>query len=912
MAPAPEPRRPEPDALLQAHARDGKGRLKVYLGMAPGVGKTYAMLQSAHRHLAQGVDVAVGILETHGRRETEALLQGLEVLPRRRVEYRGQVLGEFDLDAALLRRPGLLLVDELAHSNTPDSRHPKRWQDVEELLDAGIDVHTTLNIQHIETLNDIVARITGVRVRETLPDRVLEIADEIELVDLTPRDLLDRLDQGKVYMADLIGRARENFFTPGNLAALRELALRHTADRVDADMVGYMRSRAIGGPWPAGERLLVCVGGEGAGEAVVRAGRRLADQWKARWSAVHVESPGREASPAEAAAVQKALALAERLEARTERLIANDPASAVLEYARRNNFTQLVMGQPRRRSWRALLSRSLPDRILRRSDALAVHLVPVPADEQEPPRPVLGRFPPSARPWRGAATSVAGVAAVTALGLVSPSIGALANASMLYLAAVLASAVFDGVGAGVLSALLAALASNFFFTEPRFSFQVADGGDLVALAIFLVVGVTTGAMAGRIRDQARGAVARMAALRTLYDFSRRVGAAKTVDALLHAVVLQAHRLSRREAMLLLPQDDDLAIRYAWPPRDRMDAGPWAAARWVQEHGEPAGAGTDTLPSSPWHFRPLHSGDRVIGVFGILGSSADALSREFLQTLDAMLDQTAVAFDRIVYAKDASRAEAMAETERFRSALLSSISHDLRTPLTSILGSVTALRHDGERFDEAARQDLLATIEEEAERLDRFVHNLLDMTRLESGSLEARRDWISVAEVVHAAARGVERRLAGRRLLLRVAAGLPMIRGDFVLLETVIVNLLDNAAKHAQGATFVEVSAEAVRDRLLIRVRDDGPGVAPEHLPRLFERFFRADRGGYDSEGTGLGLAICKGLVEAMNGSIAAESPVADGRGVGFTLSFPVEEQPGAGAEAADDAGPGRKPEREDA
>jgi two-component system sensor histidine kinase KdpD len=903
MIPSKEPGRPEPEDLLAMRDGDGRGRLKVYLGMAPGVGKTYAMLEAAHRHRRQGVDVVIGIVETHGRRETESLLEGLEILPRRRAEYRGHQLGEFDLDAALARRPSLLLVDELAHSNVPDARHPKRWQDVDELLAAGIDVHTTLNIQHIETLNDIVARITGVRVRETLPDRVLERADEIELVDLTPRDLIARLEQGKVYMADLVGRARENFFTPGNLAALRELALRHTADRVDADMVGYMKQRAIPGPWPAGDRLLVCVSGDGVGEAVVRAGRRLADQAKVRWTVLHAETAGRSAAREEEAELQKAMALAERLQARTDRVSGADPVTAVLDYARRGNFTQIVVGCPRRSGWRR--RRSFAAALVARPHGLAVHFVPRAVDSRSAgasPRRLLSLAP---REPRAILISIAGVGLVTLIGTLLPVVGGLANASMLYLAAVLISAVLDGVGAGVLAALLAALSSNFFFTEPRWTLFVADGRDLVALAIFLVVGITTGAMAGRIRDQVRSAEARMVALRTLYDFSRRLGEAKTADALLHAVVLQAWRLSSRDAMLLLPQDEKLSIRYAWPPRDRLEAGPWAAANWAWQKGEAAGVGTATLPSSPWHFRPVRSGDRVVGVFGILVPSPFSLPREFVETLDAMLDQSAVALDRIVYAKEASRADALAQTERFREALLSSISHDLRTPLTSILGSVTALRSDRGKYDEAARADLLETIEEEAERLDRFVRNLLDLTRLESGSLEARRDWLSVAEVIHAACRRFEDRLGDRRLVRRIPAGLPLLRGDFLLLETVLVNLLDNFAKHAKSATFVEVSAEADASQCRIRVTDDGEGVAAEHRPHLFERFFRVPGPGYTPEGSGLGLSICRGLVEAMGGRIEVESPVGGGRGVCFTIRFPVETQP----EAIGDAPPsdGKEP-----
>lgn len=890
-----DPARPEPEALLEAAEREGRGRLKVYLGMAPGVGKTYAMLESARRHVAQGVDLLVGVVETHGRRETEVLLEGLEVLPRRRVEYRGQNLSEFDIDAALARRPQLLLVDELAHTNAPDSRHPKRWQDVEEILEAGIDVHATLNIQHLETLNDIVARITGVRVQETIPDRVLEIADEIELVDLTPQDLLTRLDQGKVYVAELVGRARENFFTPANLTALRELALRRTAERVDADMVGYMRRQAITGPWPAGERILVCVGGDGAGPSVVRAGRRLADQLKAPWVVLHVEAAGRPRSEAYEANVQEAIALAERLEARTERLSAEDRVGAILHYARRNNITQVVLGNPRSGILADLFARSVPHELLRRGGGVAVHLVPLPGDDVKRPTRRSLRNVKTSRVVEAALTATGAVAAVTALAVAVPGLGSIANVSMLYLSAVLLSAVRHGLGAGVASAVAAFLASNFFFTEPRYTLNVSHWHDFVALVLFLVVAITTGLLAGRIRDQVRGAESRMTALQTLYDFSRRLGATRTADALLHAVVLQAHRLSGRAAMVLLPQEEDIAIRYAWPPEDRLDTAPWAAARWAFEHGEPAGADTGTLPSSAWHFRPMRAADRVNGVFGILRGGAP-LPPEFLRTLDAMLDQAAVAIERILFARDASRAEAMAETERFRNALLSSVSHDLRTPLTAILGSVTALRSNPSFYDDRARDELLATIQEESERLDRFVNNLLDITRLESGALVANREWLSVGEVIDAVCERVGQKVGGLALVRRLQPALPMVRADFVLLETVLFNLFDNAAKHATHASSVEVAAEADASELRVRVTDDGDGIAPEHLPRVFDKFYRIHRADYTSAGTGLGLSICKGLVEAMGGTIEAESPVAGGRGTRFTLRFPVESQPAAIAE----------------
>ncbi|MCC6471892.1 MAG: sensor histidine kinase KdpD [Alphaproteobacteria bacterium] len=874
--------RPSPDALLVEAAKEGRGRLKVFLGAAPGVGKTFAMLEAARRRRADGVDVVVGLVETHGRQETAALIDGLEVLARKRIAYQGHLLEEFDIDAALARRPGLLLVDELAHTNAEGSRHPKRYMDVDELLKAGVDVYTTLNIQHLESLNDVVTRITHVRVRETLPDRMLEAADEVELVDLTPEDLLKRLHEGKVYVPHLAERARENFFRPGNLSALREMALRRVAERVDDQMVGYMRSHGIAGPWPAGERLMVCIGDDALAPFLVRAGRRMADQLKAPWVALHVER-GTTGSQRNA---EGALGLAERLEGRTSRLVGADVAVEILHFARRNNITQIVIGRPQGGRFARLFRRSLADALIEGSDGIAIHVV-------TPPRPAKAarRWPVAALPHLSAVvTAVLGLGGVVLLGLAVPDMRSLPNVGMLFLAVVLLNAVRHGLSAALLSAVLAFLAYNYFYTEPYFTLTVLHWHDVLALAVFLVVAATTGTLAGRVRDQMAGARARMAALQTLYDFARRLGKAKTCDELLHAVVLQAHRLSGRPAMILLPQNGMLEIRYSWPPDDEIEAVDKGAANWAYNNVEPAGSHTGTLPSAKWHFRPLRAGAGAVGIFGIAGAP-EALPADLAQTLDAMLDQAAVAVERIDFARKVALAETLAETERFRAALLSSISHDLRTPLTSILGSVTALRRDPGQFGAEARGELLATIQEEAERLDRFVVNLLDITRLDAGAIKPKREWLQVAEVVETAARRIAGRLADRRLARNIPRDLPLLRGDFVLLETVLANLLDNAIKHAANARRIEVFASVEQGMLCIGVSDDGDGVPQELLPRLFDKFFRIQRRDRTVAGTGLGLSICKGLTEAMGGTIEARCPAADGRGMRFTLRFPLEKQP---------------------
>ncbi len=876
---SPTPPRAEPEALLREAERETRGRLKVYLGMAPGVGKTYAMLQGAKRLQAQGVDVVAGVIETHGRLETMGLLNGLEVMARRSIAYRGQVLDEFDLDGALARRPALLLVDELAHTNAPESRHSKRWQDVEELIRAGIDVHTTLNVQHLESLTDVVARITGVRVAETIPDSVLERADEIELVDLTPQDLIARLSEGKVYAPHLAGRAREAFFKPGNLTALRELALRMAAHAVDGQLVGYMRAHAIDGPWPAGERIMALVGPDGLGPTVVRAANRIADQMKAPFLAVTVERQGRLSTSAADASIAEALTLAERLGGRIERLSSSDLAGDILAYARKANVTQIFVGRPRARWGLALLRRSLVPELVRRSEGVAIHVVSaVPGPVKRPARPRL----PSLRTAFGYLEGFAAVAAVVAVALSVQELASGGNAAMLFLAAVLLSALRSGTGPAIATSCAAFLAYNYFLTEPYHTFEVAKWSDIVTLVVFLAVAIATGTLTGRIRNQALAERARITALEALYDFSRRLGAKVTIDELCHAIVLRLHRLTGRDAVLLLPQGDDVHVRYAWPPEDELPPRDLAAARWALSHGEPAGLGTGTMPTAGWHFRPLKTSRGMLGVLGLARDPAP--QGDVLQTIDAVLDQGAVALERISFAADAARVEAMTQTEALRAALLSSVSHDLRTPLTAILGAATSLRRDGERIEAQDKQALLDTIEQEARRLDRFVNNLLDMSRLEAGAIAPKREWVDVQDAVEAALAAVRKNASGPAVARAFAPDLPPASADAVLLDTVLVNIFDNAVKH--GGAHLHIHAETQGDRIHLSIADDGPGIAPELLPHVFDRFTRQAPAGFGS-GVGLGLSICKGLIEAMGGTIAAESPLSDGHGTRLTLVLPA-------------------------
>ncbi len=707
----------------------------------------------------------------------------MEVIPRRSIVHRGHMLQEFDLAGTLARKPALVLVDELAHTNAPDSLHPKRWQDVTELLFAGIDVYSTLNIQHIESLNDVVARITGVRVRETVPDKILEQADEVELVDLTPTELIDRLNQGKVYAPELAGRALEKFFNPGNLAALRELALRRTADRVDDQVLFYMRAHGIEGPWPVNERILVCIGRDPASGLAVRAARRLADQMQAPWIALHIERPNAplpqavESDPAEAA-----MKAAMDLGAKVERVVGRDLPGEILRFAKRNNITQIVISRSRGSWIKEILRRSLPHELVRRANGISVHVL-----TQNAPRQWHWRrhfqLPKGWLPW---AASLAGIALAVGAGKLIPDLHRPGNMSTLLMAVVVFSAITFGRSVAVITSVVAFLSYNFFFLDPFFDFRVSHPVDLVTLLVFLIVAITIGSLAGTVREQAEAAQARIKAMRALYDFASRLGATFRRDDLIHAVAIHANRVADHQAIVMLAQDGELVISHAWPPEDTLEPSGWAAARWAREHGEPAGFGTDTLPTAEWHFRPIRTKESVIGVVGIRRKEDErAASGEMLRTLDAVLDQAAVAIERVDYAEEAAKVEALHATDRLRSALLSSVSHDLRTPLTSILGSVTTLRQPGNPLSEEGRKELLATIEEEADRLDRFVGDLLNMTRLESGALETKSDWIDIADLVDSAIRRLARQPKAGLVGRKVSGDLPLIRADFVLLENVL-------------------------------------------------------------------------------------------------------------------------------
>jgi two-component system sensor histidine kinase KdpD len=891
MTPPAQPSRPDPDALLALAVQEGRGRLKVFLGAAPGVGKTFEMLIQGRRRRLGGADVVVGLVETHGRAETEAQIADLPVLPRTRIQYRGQALEEFDLDAALARRPQILLLDELAHTNVPGSRHPKRWTDVEELRAAGIEVWTTMNVQHLESLSEAVARITGVRVAETVPDRVLAEADAVELIDIPPAELLERMRQGKVYRSDQAERALKGFFREGNLAALREMALRRTAERVDADVTGYMRVHSIAGPWPAGDRVMALVGADPAAETLVREARRIADALRAPLVALHVERPNapQNGDPG------PALRLAERLGAEAETVVAGDLPAAILAQARACNATHLVIGRGHPSTWRRLTGRTLSAALLRRATDFTLHLVPDPAGP--PPRRAPGREQ-ELPGWIGWAAVPVLVALASGIGHVTDGVVPEGALGMVYLAAIVAAAVGFGPLHGLAAAVLSFLCWNFLFLPPRYTLAIVGAQDVVGVIVFGLVALLLTGTTGGLGRSVRTARARMLGLRRLVEFSRKLGAPGGAGDLMEAVAQEAGRVAGCPACVLMPLPPapgetapEPVVRAAVPLEAEPDEASMAAARWSMAKGVPTGRGTDTLPAATWQFRPMRTARGVVGLVGLRlpeGNGAGPLGVETDRTLAALLDQAAVALERAQLMEEGARNAARAETEQLRTALLTSLGHDLRTPLTSIRGALETLRSSGPALSEATRQDLLAAAGEETERLSRYIANILDIVRIENGQIEPKREPVDLAEAIEAAAARAERASGGRTIRREVPERLPQPRLDPALFDQILRNLLDNALKFSGPSGRVTVHAEREGHEVAIAVEDDGPGIPPSYLSRIFDPFFRASRTDRVAAGTGLGLAICRGLARAMDGRIVAESPATpDGRGARVTVRFPA-------------------------
>ena len=884
--------RPDPDELLASlvneEEKSKRGKLKIFFGMCAGVGKTYTMLQTAQAEKLKGSEIIIGYVETHNRIETARLVEGFEMIPRKTYEYKSRPVQEMDLDAILARRPQIVLVDELAHSNAPGSRHGKRWQDVEEILSAGSDVYTTDNIQHFESLNDVVAQITGITVRETVPDRLLDLAFEIKLIDLPPEDLLQRLQEGKVYIADQAAKAVEKFFRPGNLMALRELSLRRTAAQVDEQMRAYMETQSIAGPWPTAERLLVCVSGSPSSERLIRATCRLAEELKAQWFTVYIETPegGRHARENRQRIWQN-LRLAEGLGAQVASVTASNITDAVLEYAGRHNITKIVMGKPNRPRWREILQPPIVDRVIRRSGAVDVVIVSFEKEQSTGGSQEKTRHHPFE--VSGYVAGLVLVVGATLLCALLRPFFAPTNMIMFYLLAVVVAAVKLGRKPAIATAFFGVLAFDFFFVPPQLTLAVADTQYLMTFIGLFVVGIVISTLVARARERAEIMRTREVQTASLYYLSRDLAASANITAVLQAVVRNVEEALKAQVVILLPEGERLDI-IAASEGLVLDSKEQAVADWAFRNNHPAGRATDTLVSADLLFLPLQTTISVLGIMGVRLENEHAYhSQDNRRLLDAFATQAAMAMERIRFSRQAEQAQILQARENLERALLNSISHDLRTPLSTVTGVLTSLREEGAHLDDHARRELLDTACSEAERLNRFVGNLLDMTRIEAGAVRLKLEPCDVQDLVGCALAALEPRIGAREINFRMQPDLPLVQMDLVLMTQVLVNLLDNAHKYSPPARVIEVIAQVETGWLVLEVVDRGPGVPDHDLKRVFDKFYRipVPEG---AGGTGLGLSICKGIVEAHGGRISAGNRVGGGLRVEIRLPLSAGEE----------------------
>jgi two-component system sensor histidine kinase KdpD len=867
-------RQQQADALVGELQRQNAGRLTIFLGAAPGVGKTYTMLGRARELQRRGMDVVVGIAETHGRGETAALLDGLEVLPRRRLEYQGRSFEELDLDALLSRKPTLALVDELAHRNVPGSRHERRWQDVIELLDAGIDVYTTVNIQHLESLNDVVHRITGVRVAETVPDAVFDRLRDIVLVDLPPRELIERLQQGKVYVPEQATHALQAFFSPSNLTALRELAMQTAADRVDSDLREAQAARGLPGV-PLRRGVMVAVDGLGQSEYLVRVARRIAERRDAPWTVVTVQTSGAANEPQQRE-LDRAFALARRLGGDAVVLHGNSIVDALLDHAARMGASTIVLGRTRERPVARMFNRTLTQQLIQRGAHYELTIVSTPEARARARR--------SWRQFRGQLTrsdaglAVLAAAAATGLAWIAERWVALDDLSLVFIVAVVLVASRTRMAAAVIAAVLCFLAYNFFFIEPRYTLLIGARQGVTTVMLFLVAALVAGRLASKLRMQVlalRAANAQATALQTL---GRQLATAADLGQVLGAAREALRRALDADVMLQVGTQSLHAEGLSDTDR--------AAADWAMRHRQPAGRHTDTLSGSPWWFLPLALGESETGVVGLhLADGLPRIGAEQRRLAEAMVEDIAQAIVRTRLVSALEDARVGTETERLRSALLSSVSHDLRSPLASIIGSASSLEHYFDAMSAQDRRSLLETIRVEGERLDRYIQNLLDMTRLGHGGLTLNRDWIGVDELIGSAVSRLRRYEPDARFEVSVEPGLAPLWVHPALVEQALFNVLENAAKFSPPGEAVAVDARQIDGQLRIDVRDRGPGIPEEERRRIFDMFYSVERGDRGRQGTGLGLAITQGMIGAHGGSVEALAG-ADGRGTTIRITLP--------------------------
>jgi two-component system sensor histidine kinase KdpD len=891
--------RPDPDRLLadvqRDEARARRGRLRIFFGASAGVGKTFSMLEAARTARTAGTDIVVGYVEPHGRPETERLLEGLEQLPMLPVRYRGVTRREFDLDAALRRRAAITVVDELAHTNLiegdPPPRHAKRWQDIEEMLTAGLDVWTTLNVQHVESLNDVIAAITGVRQQETVPDRVLDDASEIELIDLPPEDLLERLKAGKVYVPEQIGAALERFFRTPNLLALRELALRQTADRVDAAAREYSGRESVSKPWLARERFLIGVGPDDQAEELVRFGKRFADALDAEWIVVAVETPPLlRLGEADRDHRIEVLRLAESLGAEAVTLDGPTAASALLQYARTRNVTRVVVGEPKRRGLRALLRRSTVQELLAHARGIDISVIARREPSLPASAPHRAHLEPPAVHWDRYGWAAGITAACTGIALLMDPFFHGANLVMIYLLGAAIAGLRLGRGPATLTAVLNVICFNFFFVPPRLTFAVANVQYVVTFAVMLAVALTIATLMANVRMQTRVAGARERRTSLLYAMSRELAGTRGADSMVRVSVRHVGETFASQTAVLLPGADgrldapaNVSDEATFPAPDL------SIAQWVFDHGRPAGLGADALPGAPALYLPLTGSERTLGVLAVLPSNRRrVLLPEQRHLLETFAGQIALAIERARLAETAEAARISAETEALRNTLLASISHDLRTPLAVITGASTALADPALTIEPGARAALARSIASRARDMSELISNVLDLMRFESGQVPMRRHWETLDDLVGLALGRIEPRLGTRRVSVELAPDLPPLYVDAVLFTQVLANLLENAVKHTPDGTLVRVVGHAADGQVTIAVEDDGPGLPPGDPDRLFAKFQRGRSEG-DVPGAGLGLAICRAVVHAHGGRISAGNR--DGGGARFVITLPTADGP---------------------
>jgi len=888
-----ETKRPDPDELLGKttieEERQHQGTLKIFFGSAPGVGKTYAMLEAAQMRREEGIDIVVGIAETHGRKETESLLEGLEILPRRIYPYRGKDIQEFDIDAALARKPSLIIVDELAHTNVPGARHKKRWQDVQELLNAGISVYTTVNVQHLESLNDIVRQITGVIVRETLPDSFLDRADEIELIDLPPDDLLQRLKEGKVYMPEQAEKAMENFFRKGNLIALRELALRRTAEQVNEQMESYRRDAGVQDIWPAAERIMVCVGTNPRSIRLIRVARRMAAGLRGEWIAVHVEAPSHiKPSEEDLKILAEHMRLAESLGAQTATLTGQKASEEILAYARQRNISKIIVGKPTHPRWKDKLFGSPLDEIIRGSGDIEVYVITGDSTEAKAkPNARIRLSKINRKEWYW---SFGIVALCTALSVIMFPYFDLTDIAMIYLLGIVITSTRTGRWPALAATLMSVAAFDFFSVPPYYTFAVSDIRFVVTFGVMFFVAYVITQLTLQIREQAEASRTRERSTAALYALSRKLARERKKESIFNVAAKHISDVFQsRIVFLILNEHGELVVSETRSGTFPVNGKELSVARWVFDNRHAAGLGTDTLPAAKALYLPMIASTGAVGVVGVLPDNPkNGFDTEDIHFLESFVNQTAMAMERVILAKEAHEERLRAESQNVRNTFLSSVSHDLRSPLAVVSGAASTLLEKDTSLDQAARMELLRTIHEETDRLERIIRNVLNLTRLESGAIMVHKEWQPLEEIIGVILNRFADRLKERPLKLNMPPDLPIIPFDTLLMEQVLSNLMENAVRHTPTGTSVEITVTPQESAVMIEIADRGPGIPVHEEEAIFSKFTRSTN---TRMGAGIGLSICRVIIEAHGGRIWVENR--SGGGAAFKFVIPIEGTPPA-------------------